>query len=156
MDSSRTQKGPLRRKREGQVTCAEARLFTFICLATSLTSERQKPRESHATAQINPWTTSLASTISTTSWFRYLDTTKKVWTSTVCMFKPYLPHVEDWECTIKDHLQNQGNCYGKHANYLHYSYTSLTALSLMQLQAASKECKNKNQPERHDSLKKLF
>lgn len=81
---------------------------------------------------------------------------KKVLTSTVCMFKLYLPHVEDWECTIKDHLQNQGNWYSRHANYMHYSYTSLTALSLMQLQAASKECKNKNQSERHGSLKKQF
>lgn len=46
------------------------------------------------------------------------------------MFKLYLPHFEDQECTTKDHLQNQGNWYSKHGNYLHYSYTSLTAPQL--------------------------
>lgn len=59
------------------------------------------------------------------------------------MFKLYLPHVEDQERTIQDDLQNQGNWYGKHTNDLHYNYATLTALTLMQLEGGSTECKNK-------------
>lgn len=59
------------------------------------------------------------------------------------MFKLYSPHVEDQERTIQDDLQNQGNWYGKHTNDLHYNYATLTALTLMQLEGGSTECKNK-------------
>jgi len=91
---------------------------TFIRLPTSLTSERQKPFECCERAD-KP----LNHAFSKYNFYRKLVSLllyhKKVWTHTLCMSKLYLPHVEDWECTIKDYLQNEGSWYSKHANYLH-------------------------------------
>lgn len=143
MVSSRTQKWTLRKKRKGQVTYAES-LFIYFCVPTSLTAEHQKPFWVLWDRADKCLMTSLANIICTTSWFPYSDSTKKVWTSTASMFKIYLPHAEDGKCTIKDHLENYGNGYGKHKLTAFTVLTPiLTVLILMQLQAANKGCKNK-------------
>lgn len=83
---------------------------------------------------------------------------RKVWTRTVCMFKLYLPHVEDCKCTIKDHLQTKA-IGTANMQTICIVITQVWAFSLIQLQAASKECKKKkkkNRSERHGSLRNNF
>lgn len=114
-------------------------LFTFICVPTSLTAEHQKPFWILWDRADKYLMTGLASIIyCTTSWFHYVDSTKKAWTSTVSMFKIYLLHAENIKCTmitqkIKAMSMAQTNFYGFNKNS-HSPHPDATSGSKQRLQ----------------------